>query len=128
VTDIDQRVINAHTEWMRENAAGLRKLDLSQTIDVGTFESESLRQRLIDDMGSQIARDAFSRGLGLIALSPPQYFVHSHMGAWMDPDRLIAREHSDWLAAPPPASMLAPNTLIEIKIEAFGFPIGKREV
>jgi hypothetical protein len=127
-TAIEQRVIDQHTEWMRENAFGLRMLDTSMALTTAMYANESLRQQAIEDMGAQIARDAFKRGLGIIALSPPQYLVHRHLGAWMDPERIITPEPGGWLPAPPPASMLERDSRIEIKIEAFGFPIGKREV
>jgi hypothetical protein len=127
-TAIEQRVINQHTEWMRENAFGLRLLDLTRMLSADMFGNETIRQQLIDDMGSQIALDAFRRGLSVMALATPQYMVHRHLGAWEDPDRIITPEPASWLPAPPPASMLEPNCVIEIKIEAYGFPIGKREV
>lgn len=127
-TAIEQRVIDAHTKWMRDNAYGLRLLDITRMLSAQMFSNETLRQQLISDMGSQIARDAFSRGLGVMALATPQYQVHHHLGAWEDPNRIITPEHSEWLPAPPPASMLEPNSVIGIKIEAYGFPIGKREV
>lgn len=127
-TMIDQRIIDAHAEWMREHAFGLRMLTLSQAMGSGAFANETLRQQLIEDIGSQIARDAFKRGLGIIAMTPPQYLVRRHLGLWLDPDRVIVPEREEWLPAPPPASMLEPRTTVEIMIEAFGFPIGKREV
>ena len=127
-TPPEQRIVDQHTAWMRANALGLRLLDITRTLSAETFGNETLRRQVISDMGSQIARDAFSRGLGVMALTPPQYQVHRHLGAWEDKDRIITPEHSEWLPASPPASMLEPNSVIGVKIEAFGFPIGKREV
>lgn len=127
-TAIEQRVIDAHAEWMREHAEGLRLLDVTHRLHPREFESESIRASRIKDMGAQMAVDAFRRGLGVIALSEPHYRVERFMGAWSDTSRPIAAEPGGWLSAPPPAGMIEPDSLIVIKIEGFGFPIGPREV
>jgi hypothetical protein len=126
-TAIEQRVIDEHTEWMRDNAFGLRMFETSAVLNPGMFANEQLRRRSIEDMGVQIAQDAFKRGFGVIALSAPQYFVHEALDAWMDPNSAIIPKPGDWQVAPP-ALPLPANSRVEIKIEAFGFPIGKREV
>jgi hypothetical protein len=126
--NIDQRIIDDHAEWMRQNAHGLRLLDNTCRLTPMSFGSESIRARAIENMGVQIAVDAFKRGLAVIALAPPQYFVERFMGAWMAPSRPITPEPAGWLPAPPPAELIDADSLIAIKIEAYGFPIGPREV
>jgi hypothetical protein len=125
---IERKIVDQHTEWMRENAYGLRMLDGVRRLNPASFGSESIRDRAIEELGSQIVVDAFRRGLGIIALSPPQYFVERFMGAWTDSSRPIAPEPAGWLPALPPADMIDADSRILIKIEAFGFPIGPREV
>lgn len=126
-TATEQRVINEHTEWMRAHAFGLRMFETSTVLTPSMFANTSLRLRAIEDMGLQIARDAFKRGFGVIALSPPQYLVHTVMDAWMDPDSVITPKPGIW-GPDAPALPLPGESRVEIKIEAFGFPIGKREV
>lgn len=126
-TAIEQRVIDEHTDWMRANAFGLRKFETSIVVTPLMFANQSLRNQAIEDMGVQIAQDAFKRGFGVIALSSPQYFVHVAMGAWMDPNDAIVPRPGDWQTSTPPTP-LPQGSRIEIKVEAFGFPIGKREV
>lgn len=126
-TGPEQQVIDEHAEWMRKNALGLRRLDLTRMMGADLFGSEAHRQKLIEQMGIQIALDAFKRGLGVITLSSPRYLIHRHVGAWEEPSPALVPEDTDWLSTPPSASTLEPRTLIEIKIEAFGFPIGKHE-
>lgn len=127
-TRIDQRVIDQHTEWMRDNAGGLRLLDNRQGMPPNAFANEALRQQVIKDLGAQMALDAFKRGLGILALSEPLYFVQRYMGAWMDPSKPVPSDSPGWLPAPPPTDMIETDALILIKIEAYGFPIGRREV
>lgn len=124
---IEQKIVNQHADWMRENAYGLRLLDNTIGITPAIFADEALRMKTISDLGLQIAVDAFRRGLAVIALTPPQYLVQDHLGAWMEPSKPITPEPAGWLPAPPPASMIDPNARILIKIEAYGFPIGPRE-
>lgn len=133
-TYIEQKFVDQHTEWMRENAGGLRIFDTARSLTPEQFADETFRNQTIRSMGAQIALDAFRRGLGLIALAPPQYRVEHFMGAWMGGTRpmghesLIGHERVEWLTVPPPANLIEPNEFIQIKIEAFGFPIGPREV
>lgn len=127
-TAIEQRVIDAHTEWMRDNAHGLRLLDSAIGITPDILANEELRTKMLSDLSLQIAVDAFKLGLAVIALAEPQYFVQNHVSAWMDSNKPIPSERAGWLPAPPPANMIEPNARILIKIEAYGFPIGPREV
>lgn len=127
-TAIEQRIVDQHTEWMRDHAYGLRMLEATQVVSRAKFGDEQQRRALIEEMGAQIVRDAFRRGLGVIALSAPQYLVLRHLGAWTDPERAITPDGAGWLPAPPPAGLIEQDARVEIKIEAFGFPIGSREV
>ena len=133
---IEQKFVDAHTEWMRENAAGLRIFDIARSLAPRLFADEKFRDQTLRNMGTQLALDAFRRGMGLIALAPPQYRVESFLGAWegvggsrpVGHESLIGPERVEWLTEPPPAHLIDPWALIQIKIEAFGFPIGPREV
>lgn len=125
---VDQKIVDQHAQWMRENAGGLRLLDITHRLHPNAFANEIVRRKTIEDLGISLAVDAFKRGLGVMALSEPRYRVERFMGAWTGTSRPITPEPSGWLPAPPPADLIDPDALILLKIEAYGFPIGPREV
>lgn len=127
-TAVEQRVVDDHGDWMRSNAFALRILEITKTLGVKLFANGVMRQQIFDEMGLQIAQDAFMRGMGILALSAPQYAVHRYAGAWVDPEAQTFLDRMQWLPALPPLDMLESSARIEIKIEAYVFPIAKREV
>jgi hypothetical protein len=126
-TTVEQKIIHDHTEWMQQNAGGLRLLDTRHLITQPTYENEILRRRTISELGSQIALDAFKRGLAVIALAKPQYLVHPYMAAGHSGIPHIGPE-PEWMTVPPVPGLIDSTWLVEIKVEAYGFPIGIREV
>lgn len=125
---LEERIVGAHAEWMTEHAPGLRLLDTTQLITASAYADESLRRKLIDDMGAQMALDAFKCGMAVIALSEPQYLVQEWMGARSPYFPRVAHEQTPWTTEEPNEAQLDFDTMIAIKVEAYGFPLAVREV
>lgn len=125
---LEQRIISQHANWMNENAPGLRMLDISHLVTSAMYSDPKLRTRLIDDMASQMARDALKRGLAVIALAAPQYRVQEWMGAASAFFPRVAHHQPEWTTEEPDSARLDRDTMVEIKLEAYGFPLAVREV
>jgi hypothetical protein len=125
---LEARIVGAHAEWMTQHAPGLRLLDTTQLITASAYADEILRRKLIDDMGSQMAVDAFKCGMAVIALSKPQYLVQEWMGAGSAYFPRVAHQQAPWTAEKPDPARLERDTMIAIKLEAYGFPLAVREV
>jgi hypothetical protein len=124
---LEERIVGAHAEWMTQHAPGLRLLDTTQLITASAYADEALRRKLIDDMGSQMAIDAFKCGMAVIALSEPQYLVQEWMGAGSAYFPRVAHQQAPWTTEEPNAAQLERDTMIAIKLEAYGFPLAVRE-
>ena len=120
---LEQKIVDQHAEWMRENAEGLRLLDNTVHLSPEQYAADDLREQTIRWLGSQIAVDAFRNNLAVIALSPTLYLVQDDLGVQRD-----ASEPVGWLPTPPPANAFKADSQILIKIEGYGFPICPREV
>jgi hypothetical protein len=79
-------------------------------------------------MRSQIARDAFERGLGIIGLAEPFYRVEQYLALRQTPLDPGSYQNPEWTHEEPEAQLLDQHATVEILIEAVGFPIRIQEV
>jgi hypothetical protein len=117
-----------HGQYLKDYPGQARILSLSRRLPRHAYSSLSHRTGVIREMRSQIARDAFERGLGIIGLAEPFYRVEQYLAlrrALPDPG---SYQNPEWTHEEPEAHLLDQRATVEILIEAVGFPIRIQEL
>jgi hypothetical protein len=120
--------VTEHGQYLKDYPGQARVLTLTKILPSGPYGNETLRGVVVEQLRSQIVRDAFARGLGIIGVSDPLYRVELYLGLREPPPEPGAYLNQEWTRNAPPAHLLEPDTSVEIMIEAIGFPIRVREV
>jgi hypothetical protein len=122
MTNQPETFVVEHGQYLKDYPSQARILSLTRRLPRSAYSSMPHRTGAVRDMRSQIARDAFERGLGVIGLAEPFYRVEQYLALPQTPlDG--SYENSEWTHEEPEAHLLDQYATVEILIEAIGFPI-----
>jgi hypothetical protein len=117
-----------HGQYLKDYPGQARILSLTRMLPRHAYSSTPHRTGAVREMRSQIARDAFERGLGIIGLAEPFYRVEQYLALRQTPLDPGSYQNPEWTHEEPEAHLLDQRATVEILIEAVGFPIRIQEV
>lgn len=127
ITNAVEAFVIEHGQYLKDYPGQARILSLTRALHAGPYENPAVRKVTIREMRSQIARDAFERGLGIIGLADPLYRVEQYLALRETPPEPGSYLNPEWTEDEPPPELLDDHASVEIMIEAVGFPIRIRE-
>lgn len=117
-----------HGQYLMDYPGQASLLSLSRTLPRYSWVSMPHRTGVIREMRSQMARDAFERGLGIIGLANPFYRVQQYLALRNTPPEPGSYQSPEWTHDAPSPQLLDEHASVEIMIEAVGFPIRIQEL
>lgn len=121
----------AYAEYLNEFPEQLRIVDTSRYLPSSLFgyrEDENFRaERAIEEMGVQLATDAFKRGLGVLVLTAPLYRIQGYLGTRHEYDSPPPPD-PPFVNVAPTSGQIPDRAVVEVHLAAIVFPIKIQEV
>lgn len=125
-------LVKTYAEYLGEFPGQLRIMDTSRYLPKSYFgarEDENGRvDRAIEEMGVQLAIDAFKCGLGVLVLSSPLYRIQAYLGTRHEYNSPPPPPDPPFISVAPLWGQIPDRATVEVHVAVIVFPIRLQEV